>query len=279
MYSFFKTIFWFLLKMLIFPFKYVLFCIEKFFFPQILRKQNDTLEAPVIFYKHPETGRQIVFVAIIHIGEAEYYKAIQKLIDFHDDHVVLYEMIGRISRNQQRKFTAVEREEYKKVKRTTQLLKKIVLLLNLTHQKNGLVYRDHWINTDINGYDLVRALCKNKSFSRITNKNKGTKKKDYDVLKWTLNHLICNGPYFLVIARFFKFFSVKKKSSDCVILDSRNQIAVDAMFKHLQTKNVLVIWGAEHLIGIGKSIRKAGFQESGRLWFTAYKNRHYPFPF
>jgi hypothetical protein len=70
-------------------------------------------------------------------------------------------------------------------------------------------------------------------------------------------------------------FSRKGGLLEEFILESRNEVAMRGIESYLPEGDVASIWGAAHLRGIGKSLKRAGFREVRREWFTAYHDRPY----
>ena len=61
-----------------------------------IRNTNGNIETPVVFYENPETKRKVVFIATIHLAEAEYFAALQRLIESLAGYEILFEGVGEL---------------------------------------------------------------------------------------------------------------------------------------------------------------------------------------
>ena len=111
------------------------------------------------------------------------------------------------------------------------------------------------------------------------------KEKDFDELfgdeftqlfnRWFVNKLFSRFVPVAVIIGVLSFFSRDKRLAKKFILEVRNEEAVRGINVHLAEGDVATIWGAAHLHGIEKQLKRDGFREVNREWFTAYHVRDY----
>lgn len=244
---------------------------------KVIRHRGDVLQTPVVFYVHPKTKRQVVFVAVIHIGEADYYTALQKTIDAYGHHAVLYEMVGKLTSTERESLTKSEQVILKQFESGKEFIEMAKELLGVTHQKEGLSYPPEWINTDIGMADLLRLFAE-RNLRLIRGHIEPTPlDKDRALFQWLLDAMLRNFVPVIWTIRLLTGFSSLKRDVREVILDHRNEVGMKAIFNHLQHRDVVTIWGAEHLYGMDEDLRAAGFREVRREWFDAYRSRDYRF--
>lgn len=243
-----------------------------------LRSVNGKLQTPVVFYEHPVTKRAIAFVATIHIAEPAYYAALQKLIDSLRGYKILFEGTGTLSPQEEQALTEKERSVAGQFDFLFSLTRKLGEVMSLQHQKEGLAYTYSWVNTDMRLYDLIRSFAeqditlvkKKKDFGDLFTSEVGRA-----TTRWFVNKLFNRFVPVTVIVAIIAFFSRNKRMAKRLILDARNEIAFQGINEHIESDDIVTIWGAAHLRGVEKYLKRAGFREVRREWFTAYTVRDY----
>ncbi len=83
----------------------------------------------------------------------------------------------------------------------------------------------------------------------------------------------------LGVQELFEVVSSQKRKMQKVIIGIRDVIAADAIITSALTegKNVVSLWGAGHLPGIEKRLKKSGFRKVQTEWRTAFVKRPYSF--
>jgi hypothetical protein len=243
-----------------------------------IRNTNGNIETPVVFYENPETKRKVVFIATIHLAEAEYFAALQRLIESLAGYEILFEGVGELSSQEEQALTEKEHGVARQFDYIFGIMRKASAAMSLQHQKEGLAYHSDWINTDMRMYDLIRLFARQDI--RLLKKEK-----DFDDLfsdesvqlltKWFVNKLFGRFVPVAVIISVLFFFSRDMRLSKKFILEARNEEAVRGINAHLAEGDIVTIWGAAHLRGIEKRLKRAGFREIQREWFTAYHVRDY----
>ncbi len=77
-------------------------------------------------------------------------------------------------------------------------------------------------------------------------------------------------PAALFSCRFNSLSSRAQRAVDKIVIDERNVIAVEGINTHLtHTDIVCALWGAGHLFGIDKLLRRQGFRRYNSEWITA----------
>ncbi len=243
-----------------------------------MRNTGGNIETPVVFYENPETKRKIVFIATIHLAEPEYFALLQRLIESLSDHKILFEGVGKLSPQEEQALTKKERGVARHFDYIFGLMRKIGEVMSLQYQKEGLAYDSSWVNTDMRLYDLIRSFAQYDI--RLLKKEKGLDELFGDesaqlFTRWFFNKLFSRFIPVVVIIGAITFFSRDKRLAKKFILEARNEEAVRGIDIHLAEGNVVTIWGAAHLRGIEKRLKRAGFREVRCEWFTAYHIRDY----
>ncbi|MFC1608949.1 hypothetical protein ACFL2R_01650 [Patescibacteria group bacterium] len=233
---------------------------------------DGNIQTPVVFYENPETKRRVVFIGMIHIAESVYFSAVQQLIDLIESHgecQVLYEMVQPLSDEEKVSLSEKERIIFREMTAKIGSVKQLADLVGLQYQKDGLKYRSSWVNTDLRMYELVTAFAQRKrvvwgksNFS-LDDVSEAEAEK---VIDFFLKHMVLIN----YLADLVGFFSPKVKDFNDLILGKRNDVAIQGIRRCIENEDVVTIWGAKHLPGIEKQLKAMGFQESERMWFTAY---------
>lgn len=243
-----------------------------------IRNTNGNIETPVVFYEHPETKRRIVFIATIHLAEAEYFVALQRLIESLSGYKILFEGVGKLSPQEEQALTEKERGVARHFDYIFGIVRKIGEAMSLQYQKECLAYESSWVNTDMRMYNLIRLFAQHDVCLF-------KKEKDFDELfgdesaqlftRWFVNKLFSRFVPVAVIIGVLSFFSRDKRLAKKFILETRNEEAIRGINVHLAEGDVVTIWGAAHLRGIEKRLKQVGFREVRCEWFTAYHVRDY----
>lgn len=259
--------------LILYPFWRLFAWIVNFIGVKGIRNTNGNIETPVVFYEHPETKRKVVFIATVHLAEAEYFAALQRLIESLVNHKILFEGVGKLSPKEKQALTKKERSVARHFDYIFRSVRKIGEIMSLQYQKEGLVYNSDWVNTDMRIYNLIRLFAQHDiSFIK--------KGKIFDGLsgdesvqlftRWFFNKLFSRFVPVAVIIDVASFFSRDKRLANKLILEARNEEAVRGIITYLAEGDVVTIWGAAHLRGIEKRLKQVGFCEIRQEWFTAY---------
>lgn len=243
-----------------------------------MRNVDGKLQTPIVYYENPQTNRVVVFIATFHYADAAYYAAIQEVIDSLKGYKVLYEGVGKLSSKEELSLTMVEQKIAEEFNKAFQAMEKIGSIMELTNQRDGLAYNDSWLNTDMSMYHMIwkfgqkdlNLLERSPNFEELLDD-----KMEHGIARWLINILLNRAVPLAVILNILMFFSKNNRDVRSLVLDARNEIAIDAIFKNLIDGNVATIWGAGHLPGIEKILVNQGFREVRRDWFTVYTKRKY----
>lgn len=240
---------------------------------KITKRKGANLLVPTISLEHRKTGRRIVLIGMIHIGDEEYYQNVSLKIDVleKEGYVVFYEMLKSAdikTKNLSKKQTAIL--EYFKLRKKQ--MDVVVDACDLVKQSDHIKIKDHWVNTDLTLLELVAYLEK-RGFSPDTEELREVLEVN-DAKKLIFIRYFFEGALLNInTIRFFKIFFSKKDRFqagvwDSIVLGGRNDLAVDELLRI--EENVVATWGAGHLTGITNQLRKKGFRVVEKTWQTAF---------
>lgn len=246
-----------------------------------LRNLNGKSQTAIVLYEEPNTARRIVIITTIHLAEEPYFERLQKVIDqlSNQGYRILYEGVRPLSPEERKTLTPKEKTVWSDFAYLFKTIDALGIVLGLQHQKKGLSYPASWVRTDVNLLDLIR-VCAERDASPISGRKVKTSvfKDETNRLltRWLFNKLL-GQLIFLEVANYALELSSRKiREAKKIIVDFRNQHAIQEITKDSYQRNVVYICGASHLKGIDKHLRKLGFQEIKRRWLTAYHVRNYP---
>lgn len=138
-------------------------------------------------------------------------------------------------------------------------------LLGLQGQTTGLDYRPHWTRTDINLSELVAGMAPevlSKMVDATEKMNDFLASMDGHSQRRLIGSLIRGVMAFGLALPKAGPFALGLK--DPIILDRRNEVAALAAIE--AEGDVVAVWGAAHLSGIGELLSDAGFRRADRQW-------------
>lgn len=223
-----------------------------------LRTREGVMDVATDIYTN---GNKVIAIAgVCHIADASFWENLNRRISGYENmgYSVQYE---RISDD----LSADEKKKVKGGEGTGVLYAKLAEIAGLHAQSNAITYKDHWKNTDITMSEWLKlGKSAHSLMAMISEASAGLDKiielGGQDRVGRDLRFGLRWMPVVQVIIP-------KDKARDAILIDLRNEIAADAMLK--AEGNVVSIWGAGHLNGIGKILRKAGFKRESRVWTTA----------
>ncbi len=242
-----------------------------------VRMANGKLQVAVVFYRQPVTKREVVFVATIHLAEVGYFKELEKLIDPLEagGYKVLFEMIKKIDQEEQESLTEEEQKILAEFESIRKFAQKIGEILSLQHQRDGLNYSDSWVNTDMSRRELVKWFLGRKI--HLVKREREDMDEFFDddeshrlIVRYVIVKLFNQIMPISLIGYLAGLLFERGRRAREVILEHRNKIGFNGIAENIACGNVVTIWGAAHLRGIGRRIKKVGFREYKREWFTAY---------
>lgn len=262
----------------LYPAYFVFSKIVNTFFTRSIRNRDGELQTPIVYFEHPETKRTVIFIGVIHMADAKYFEALQSFIDVHPAYTVLFEGVGRMTWTEWKSLTKKEKLIAKQFHFSFKTIREVGRLLNLQNQKDGLSYDKSWKRTDMRNVELVKLFAEHNQTLYSENakfQNPLLDGKNDAIVRWTLNKAFCHFHALTSILDVVAYFSKKRKIYQNLILDKRNVIAIQAIEEYALHTDIITIWGAGHFPGMSADLKKMGYMEVSRDWYTAYTDRKY----
>src|SRR3954469_13863501 len=219
-------------------------------------------------WRHP-SGRAVTLVGTIHVGHQSYYDRLGAAVaDLERGGAAVHHEGIR----QPAPGTAMTPEEAAALAKlhTRPVYAWLADLLGLTVQRIP-GHHDGWLNTDLDALTFLRALPERERLMRLFD--------DVDRLQadlasakappWVAGFLRRAAKVMTSPAgrRILKVVHRRRNPNEPVILDMRNAVALGAIDE--TTDDVVAIWGAGHLPGIGHGLTARGYTRTGRQRITA----------
>jgi len=220
-------------------------------------------------WRHPESGRTVTLVGTIHVGKQRYYDRLGILVADLQAGGAQVHAEGIAAPPKHTPMTEEEAAAIAKM-RLSPMYSWLAEELGLVVQR---IPGDHsrWVNTDMNALEFLRALPDRESFLRMFDQ--------FDEMVAELNgekmpavvgkiirgamRVMTSRPGMAIIRR-----RGRKNPNRDVIDTARNTIALRAIDE--TTDDVVAIWGAAHLEGIGAGLASRGYRRIARTRVPCY---------
>lgn len=227
-------------------------------------------------YLHPETGKKIILVGMLHCAENRFYQNIFENTQNYQRQgfSVLTEGITPLTKTQYKKSS-------KKVKTfANQLMAHVAenshleMIFELKSQDQGLKGLRSTNNDMDIGYIVKLFKFNNitmhhfspidrESFYQSMENSFGADEEE--IVLRQINKLLGDWALFEILINFSKHSRAYKN----VIIQLRNHHAVEQILKVAVNHDVLSLWGAGHLAGMGSLLKDQGFKKVKRKWNVA----------
>lgn len=241
-----------------------------------VRQRNRVLETPIVSYRHQTSGRHVIMIGTVHVGDAQYYRILQSVIDRLTNFAILFEAVHPITEEELIALNEQERLAYQWAQEAFKFMRDAAELLSAQHQRTGLRYEPTWIQTDTTLREIVKKLATIKFVARARTfrsddlfHNEETR----PLVQWLLNFILGNLPALSALTSPHRLLSRSRREFHRIIVTERDLIAATSITQHVEQGDVVSIWGAGHLPGIGRHLRARGFVEIDRIWVPAYTMR------
>lgn len=234
------------------------------------RTRRGVLETAVNTYTG-NSGQTITLVGMVHIAESEFYAECEQIVTRAEKAgaVVHYEAI--CDRGEPR--SSIEADLVDRFKGGTAYARIADLLGGLALQhKTDLLIQPHWVNTDVSTVELIRLLPNAEEFVATLEKVEASvddiTPEMLRLLDWALRHLSLLGP----VITLHSLLSPRRRTRSSerkVIIGHRNRIAAEAILT--ESRDVIALWGAGHLEGIGNILEQSGYRKTHTRWLPAIR--------
>lgn len=245
---------------------------------------NGSLQTPVVFYEHPETGKTVLFIGMTHIADKKYFDKVAKIAlgcEKNAGHKILYEHCK--SADSVRDFSKKELKIHNQILAYRHIHQKIADVMGLEYQTETSICKKapmSWMNNDLDERFFIWMLLQKQTclLENLETKERLLEQMNESTVGWLGNKSLTEGAATFLISKWLCKCSLKRKRLLEVAINYRNQIAFSEIEKQLNAGySVVNIWGAAHLPGIGKMLEKKGFKKIRQEWLTAYQNKKYSF--
>lgn len=250
------------------------------------------LLTPIACYEHPETGRQVDLIGMIHLAQPDYFRRINRLLGQYDK--ILFEMVGgedvpELVRLLREPVTTEEnleriREISEKVMKSQHLISRINGWFQMrVSQRAGLSDQSSLI--DYGRANMVFADMTAEQYDAAMNRDPNAVLKSFkelffmegmplgDQIISTYQMLFGAEPaaQYSMLA-FCSYPGPEGEDENSVIIAQRNAVCVSVLDRETvdpQLKRVAVLYGALHLPGIDRMLRERGYRLRAVRWMRA----------
>ncbi len=214
--------------------------------------------------------RKIVLIGVIHLGECRYFRELQALLDKYDQegYVITYERMTHDDDILARSVLAQDPELAETVRRYNQRLKDVQITVaqkfQIGYQPNEMKMHEDWIDADISQDEMVKmqedvGLLDKERVRKLSGQI--DKLTEENVL-WQMRQLMKR--------TFDEGIDPNGSELESKIFHQRDQSALSHIYRHVETKNVVAIWGVGHLLGISIDLIRKGWAPEDGQWVRAF---------
>ncbi len=231
-----------------------------------------SLQTALLHLRHPQTGRRVRLMSMIHIGEPKFYTRINELIDEHDG-LVLFEGMGQLTEEEKEGLTPDERRVYDTLMPLNDAYRRIAAALDLVAQPDALQKPGpNWVRADLPLKRLL-AIWADRQLPLLPVMDAATTALQGALFKRTTRLLLLQEPFILAAFRHVRGWSPALGRLSRLLVDERNEAAIGVFDGTPQEQDILFIYGAGHIQGLLDALEQRGYRKAGRDWFTAHTER------
>lgn len=215
------------------------------------RVRKGNLEVATKTYYNEFTERTLKLVGVCHVADDLFWDTVQEEISLFEDAYPGSEV----------HFEGVINDEKPKgYKPDRTELDRFCKKMGLVSQHNGLFYFDHWIRTDLKVSQVKAHMADPDKLNVLLEQGK--------VMKEVSDVLDDHPDMTPLLHRFFRYalayLPQRRNNTTAAVLDARNRHAVSTMLA--SGTDIITVWGAAHLDGMGKILTSAGYQLTDTDW-------------
>lgn len=236
------------------------------------RNRRGVTETPVDRYQHPDTGKTITLVAMLHVAEPSFYVNVAWLAcRLQRGGAEVHYELSR-SPMPSDPMTDEERDLIARMRKGNSI-SLVAKVLGLETQ-HGLAIQPGWVNTDMTMLEMLRehrypqtmASSSDALREALADEQIGRAVARLALLIYRHIGLLA------AVRRPIGMLTAKGREDRRVIVKMRNQIAIDAALA--APGDVVALWGGEHIAGIAAGLRRHGYRRTGRKWLSALSKYH-----
>jgi hypothetical protein len=228
------------------------------------------LQTAVTTLDRSRSKRLVTLVACIHIGLPSYFDELNQLIAAHKG-AVLYEGIGALTPEEIDSLSPEEKAIFERLSPLHELYEKLATPLGLVFQGTALHYdREHWINADIPLRRLI-ANWKDVKAPPLPIDKLPTDLLESEASRRFAVQLLLQEPLILQAFNGVRSWLPPLRRMSDVLIEQRNQAAIDAFDRVDPDEDVLIIYGAGHMQGLLDALRERWYWRKEESWYTALR--------
>jgi hypothetical protein len=214
---------------------------------------------PVYYLERPGSGQQAVVVGTVHIGEREYYRRLDRLIQSFPGMIFYEDTQGRLfDYSRVDRYTSAVRETLLALKAIGEMQGELARSLRLQHQLDGIRYQPDWIRADIDFEEIVAALSRRRSVLHVMGRLPPQ-------LMRLPNHFLARAlvKYALQHASQMAGLVDVYTSRDrgfAYIVNDRNERALEIFDREIGERHGLFIYGYGHAKGLLEGLDRRGYR-------------------
>ncbi len=228
------------------------------------------LQTAVTVLDQTRSPRTVTVVSVIHIGLPSYYDELNDLIARHNG-AVLYEGIGSLTEDEIAALSPRERAIYERIAPLHDLYERFAGPLGLVFQGKALHYdREHWINADVPLKQLL-GIWADRDLPPLPFENLPAELFEREQSQKLAAAVLLQMPRILSAFNGLRSWIPTLRRFNDVLIERRNQAAIDAFDAVPADKNVLIIYGAGHAAGLLDALRERWYWRKSESWHTAFR--------
>lgn len=213
---------------------------------------------------NPASGRRLVLVGMMHLGEEEYFEETSKQLETFSakGYALHYERLKEASEKDVAGLSPKLKVNFERLRSQAKNAShsKAASVLKLAYQKESLSYPANAENVDITDLDLFLSMGHERA-SKIFEAMNVAQMEVQEARKMLILAFRMHG-----IQTLLAKITPQGRAMHQVVLRDRNAHAVQAAKTTLETSNLVLVWGADHLPGLIKTFQAAGFKIEHSYW-------------
>ena len=226
---------------------------------------HNHISSPIHTFRHPEHRNHVTLIGTCHLAEPEYFDTIQNITNEQHDAgaAVHYERVRCSSPHAEATAPRLVQRNVRLLRQVTQGAdQEVAEMLGLVHQSAALTYPDTWENHDIS--ELVAASYMNTTSLFVLAK-----------LAKLSAYVASRTPTEVRAQEFLAAMQFASRSTElpnmpffgslfATTRTRRNDIALAAADQELQNNpatDLTLLWGSDHLAGLGEGFEARGFEK------------------
>ena len=238
------------------------------------RREGDrwNMQTALIHLRHPQTGRAVRLMSMIHIGEPRFSMRFNEVIAEHEG-LVLFEGVGQLTEEELASLSAEERRVYDGIAPLHDAYRKLAAALDLVAQPDALTKPGpNWLRADLPLKRLLHVWAERR-LPLLPAMDMAGRALEGALFKRATRFLLLQEPFILSAFRLLRGWSPQLSRLSRLLVDERNEAAIAVFDETPPEQDILFLYGAGHVPGLLVALERRGYREMARDWFTAHSER------